>query len=266
VIVRWSYRQWAQSTGVDQLWIFDTKYYLAMTALMMAEALLFLRLARTGGARRVISSIPFHLAVIAAAAVFVLPTAVQIPGYAHLLAFLAERLSLGVGVCVCAVLAAAEPRRVERYAIAAAALLYFGMVYRDERVLNAFEDRLQRAVAPVPPGDRVISLILGDYGMRANAVTHMIDRVCLGRCYSYANYEPSTKQFRIQAVAPNRIVAADYGDSFRLQTGGYVVQDADAPLHAVDITPEGTMRLVTLPTGFKTSVTLWDTLEDSPPR
>ena len=25
----------------------------------------------------------------------------------------------------------------------------------------------------------------------------MIDRICVGHCYSYANYEPSTDQFRI---------------------------------------------------------------------
>jgi hypothetical protein len=264
LIVRWTSRQWAQSTGVDQLFLYDSKYYAAMTALLMAEALLFLRLARTRGARPVVASIPFHLAVIAAAGVFVVPTAIQVPGYGHLLAYIAERLSLGVGVCACALLAAAEPRRIERLAIATAVLLFFAMVYRDERALNVFEDRMQQAVGSVPPGARLVSLIVGDYGLRINAVTHSIDRVCLGRCYSYANYEPSTRQFRIRAVLPNPIVTASYGDSFQLQVGGYLVKDRDVPLYAVDIAPEGRMRVVSLPSGLKTGVTLWDTLEDSP--
>jgi hypothetical protein len=266
VLARWTHRQWAQSTGVDQLWLYDAKYYVAMTALLMVEALLFLRLARRQGARSVFTGVPFHLTALAAAAVFVLPTAIQIPGYAHLLAYIAERLSLGVGVCACALLAAAEPRRVDRYALAAAVLLYFGIVYRDERVLNAFEDRMRQTVAAVPDGGRVISLIFGDYGLRANPAAHIIDRVCLGRCYSYGNYEPSTRQFRIHGVAPNPIVTVDYGDSFQMQIGGYVVKERDVPLYAVDISPDGGMRLVSLPAGYRTGVTLWDILADAPPQ
>jgi hypothetical protein len=262
VLARWTPRQWAQSTSVDQLWLFDSKYYLAMTALLMVYALLFLRLVRTGGARPIVSSITFHLTAIAAAAVFVLPTAVQIPGYAHLLAYLAERLSLGVGVCACALLASAEPRRVERYAIAATAVLFFGMLYRDERALNAFEDRIERAVAAIPPGERVVSGVLGDSGYRVNTTTHMIDRACIGRCYSYANYEPSTKQFRVQTLAPNRIVTADYGDSFRMQIGGYVVKATDEPLWSVQISADGSMRATLLPKGQKVGVMLWDALDD----
>ena len=52
----------------------------------------------------------------------------------------------------------------------------------------------------------------------------MIDRVCLGRCFSYANYEPSTAQFRIRTVAENPYVTARYEDSWRMQNGSYVVQ------------------------------------------
>jgi hypothetical protein len=265
VIARWTHRQWAQSTGVDQLWLYDPKYYVAMTALLMVEALLFLRLARERGARPVLSGIPFHLTALAAAAVFVLPTGIQIPGYAHLLAYIAERLSLGVGVCACALLAAAKPQRVERYAIAVALLVFFGMVYRDERALNVFEGRVQQAVSAVPPNSRVISLVVGDYDLRINASTHAVDRACLGRCYSYSNYEPSTKQFRVQAVARNPIVAADYVDSFRLQVGGYVVREDDLPLYAVTIAQDGGMSVVPLASGQKTGVTLWEVLEDSPP-
>ncbi len=265
VIARWTHRQWAQSTGVDQLWLYDPKYYVAMTALLMVEALLFLRLARARGTRPILSGIPFHLTVLAAAAVFVLPTGIQIPGYAHLLAYIAERLSLGVGVCACALLASAKPERVERTAIGIALLLFFGMLYRDERALNTFEDRIGQAVATVPPNSRVVSLVVGDYDLRINASTHAIDRACLGRCYSYGNYEPSTKQFRVQAVGRNPIVAANYVDSFRLQVGGYVVREDDLPLYAVTIAPDGRMSVLALASGQKTAVSLWEVLEDSPP-
>jgi len=58
-------------------------------------------------------------------------------------------MSLGVGVCVCAVLAAGVPRRFERYALIAVAMLFFGFLYPDERVLNAAEDRMESALAHV---------------------------------------------------------------------------------------------------------------------
>jgi hypothetical protein len=265
VLARWSYRQWAESTGVDQLWLYDSKYYLAMTAMLMIEALLFLRLVRGQGTRAVVSGIPFHLAIIAAGAVFVLPTAVQIPGYAHLLAYISERLSLGVGVCACALLAGASVTRVERFAMAVAVLLFFGMVWRDERALNVFEARMRDAVAAAPAGSRVVSLIAADYDLRVNASTHAIDRVCIGRCYSYANYEPSTKQFRVQATGRSPIVASGYGDSFRLQVGGYVVKEEDLPLYAVNIAPDGRMSLESLAANGKIAMTPWQVLDDAPP-
>jgi len=67
------------------------------------------------------------------------PTRLQIPGYNHALVFIAERMSLAVGVCLCALLAAAPMRAYHRYAMALVALLFFGFLYRDERALNAFE-------------------------------------------------------------------------------------------------------------------------------
>jgi hypothetical protein len=131
--------------------------------------------------------------------------------------------------------------------------------------LNAFEDRVGEAVAAAPQNSRVISLVVSDYDLRINASAHVIDRACLGRCYSYGNYEPSTRQFRVRAIARNPIVAADYMDSFRLQVGGYVVREEDLPLYAVTIAPDGRMSVLPLASGQKTDVTVWDVLEDAPP-
>ena len=69
-----------------------------------------------------VSSVPFQFCVISAAAVFILPTTVLLPGFHHTLVYIAERMSLGVGICVCALLAAGRPRRFERYAMIAVAV------------------------------------------------------------------------------------------------------------------------------------------------
>ena len=127
-------------------------------------------------------------------------------------------------------------------------LLYFGLLYRDERILNRLEDRIAQAAATLAPNQRVISAI-DDPGLRVNAITHMIDRACVGHCYSYANYEPSTAQFRIRVSGESPLVAATYIDSWQLQTGRYVVRPRDLPLFQIDLDPSGNMVVRPLEAG-----------------
>ena len=261
---RWYPEQLTRITGADQVWVFDAKYYVAMVGLLFLWGVLFLNLIRTWGASRVFTSIPFQVFIMSAGGILILPATVFIPGFLHALAFIAERMSLGVGICVCALLAAARPRPFERYAMLALALGFFAFLYRDERVLNGFEDRMDGAVARIAPGQRVVSLV-DDPDLRVNAITHMIDRACLGRCYSFANYEPSTAQFRVRVVAANPIVVKTYGESWNLQTGAYVVKAADEPLYAVDLDESGQVIVRTLKAGTVCGSTYWKILPDLAP-
>jgi hypothetical protein len=88
----------------------------------------------------------------------------------------------------------------------------------------------------------------------------MIDRVCLGRCYSYANYEPSTAQFRVRVVSANPIVAATYEDSWALQGGKYVVKERDLPLYEIRVDQNGRMTSTSLEAGFPVGVSHWNPL------
>jgi hypothetical protein len=164
-----------------------------------------------------------------------------------------------VGICLCALLGAAPIRAYHRYAMGVVALLFFGFLYRDEGALNALEDRMTRLVSQLPSGQRVVSAI-DDPSLRVNALAHMIDRVCLGRCYSYANYEPSTAQFRIRAVAENPIVVSTYADSSNLQEGSYVVKQRDVPLYQVDLDQAGRMAIRVLTAGAQSGITYWKVL------
>jgi hypothetical protein len=150
VLTRWLPSQPALSSGLDQTWVFDGKYYLVLAGLLLVWALMFLGLVRGRGAREVVGSVPFQLCVVGAAVVMILPESVLLPGFAHSLSYIAERMSLGVAVCVCALLAAAPPRMAERWALVAVAIVFFGFVYRDERALNAFEERMQDVVSMAP--------------------------------------------------------------------------------------------------------------------
>jgi hypothetical protein len=255
----WLPQQLVMITGTDQLWVFDDKYLVPFVGLLLVSVLLLVRLLRASGVRNVVSGLPFQIGVLSAAGVFIVPTRLQIPGYNHALVYIAERMSLAVGVCLCALLAAAPMRTYHRYAMAVVALVFFGFLYRDERVLNAFEDQMTRLVWQLPPGRRVVSAI-DDPTLRINALTHMIDRACLGRCYSYANYEPSTAQFRIRAVAESSMVVSTYEDSWRLQTGTYVVKERDLPLYQVDLDQAGHMGIRILAAGAQSGITEWKVL------
>ena len=254
----WSANQIVMTTGADQVWVFDSKYYAVMVALLFVWVVLFLNLTRGGAARQVFTGVPFQLCIVSAAAILILPNTILIPGYKHTLGFVAERMSLGVGICICAFLAGAGARSFERGAIVAVAAVFFAFLYHDERAINALEDRMERMLAVLPPGQRVISAI-DDESLRIN-LAHVIDRACIGHCYSYANYEPSTAQFRVRADAPNPYVTPLYADSWLMQVGSYVVKDRDLPLYQVDLDASGQMVVKSLRAGEACGSTKWNVL------
>ena len=233
--------QVALITGADQLLVFDGKYQWFALALLVLWVVGVVGVFR-GGGKGLLGGAPVHFCLLSAAAIVIFPTWVAIPGYKHALAFIAERLSLPLAVCVCALVAGARPRPWQLGALGALALVFFGTLYRDEGVLNNFEDRLEHLVAQLPPGQRVLNTV-NDSLLRSGPVTHMIDRICVGRCYSYANYEPSTAQFRVRVSGPNPMVAATYADSLAMQTGKYVVQPRDLPLYIVTLNAQGNLAI-----------------------
>jgi hypothetical protein len=258
---RWSFQQITLSTGADQVNVFDAKYSTVFVGLLLVWALLFLQLIKRAGAKQVLVSLPFQFFVLSAAGVFIIPTLVLLPGFQHALVFIAERMSLGVAICVCALLGRAEPRKLERYAMAAVVLVFFGFLYRDERILNSFEDQMQDVVAGLPEGQRVVSAV-DDPTLRTNPLTHMIDRVCIGHCYSYANYEPSTTQFRLRVIAPNPYIISTYDASHELQMGAYVVKESDVPLYQLFLNERGLFSVRSLRIGVPCGEQGWKSLPD----
>ncbi len=261
--VQWSVTQFASATGADRARVFDAKYGLVMTGLLLIWAATLARLLYELGPRAVARTIPLHWCALTAAGIAILPGEVYLSAYNNSLAFISERMSLAEGVCVCALLAAVPMGRVQRYAAVIVALLFFVFLFRDERVLNRFEDRVDRAVAGLPRGQRVVSSIV-DLEPRINPLIHMIDRACLGRCYSYANYEPSTAQFRIRANGPNPFVVSEYSDSWNLQMGEYAVRPGDAPLYALAVSGSGEIIVRNLGAGAVSRVSEWRVFRDRP--
>jgi hypothetical protein len=189
----------------------------------------------------------------------ILPAWVRLPQYQHALAYIADRMALAMGIAVCVLISGAHERRYLYYIAGVVGLVFFGMLYTDESALNAMEDRVQEGVAQLPAGTRVINGI-GTPTLRVSPLDHMIDRACIGRCYSYANYEPSTAQFRVRVVGPSPLVISNYEDSFKLQTGGYVVQERDVPLYQLIADGSGQVYVRELPANNPVTMTIWNPL------
>jgi len=233
-------------TGADQIWIYG-RYYIGIAAATLAVWLFcFQRVLHTRGAARTILDIRFQLCALSAASLVLLPGGVLLPGFRHGLMFVAERMSLAGAVLFCALLASVRLPKPLVGAMAGIALVFFGLTYADDRALNQVETEMERAVAQLPPGQRVVS-VLADPESRVNPLAHLVDRICVGRCFSYANYEPATAQFRVRADHENPFVVSNYDESYSIQTGGYVVKPRDLPLYNIDLCEPGSPRICVAP-------------------
>ena len=230
--VLWYREQIGSITGADQISVYGVRYQMLGIVLAGIWSMLTVEVLRRRGWRRLVLSPLLHIALLTAAAVAIMPSRILIPGYAHALGFIAERMSLAIAVCVCGLAAAARLRPGGSALIGALAAAFFVCLYVDQRAVNRIEDRLERAVSRLPAGARVVSS-LGEPGYRVDPLVHLIDRACVGRCFSYANYEAATRQFRIRAQPGNPFVVTRYADAYALQSGTYQVRASDLPLWGV---------------------------------
>jgi hypothetical protein len=228
----WYRQQIGTVLGADQLSVYGVKFELLRFILMGIWAMLLMEVLRRQGWRRFSLNPALHIALVTAAVTAILPSRILLPGYGHALGFIAERMSLAIAVCACAIAAQARLRPSCIVPIAGLAAVFFACLYVDERAVNRIEERLERSLRQLPPGARVVSA-LAEPEYRVDPLVHLVDRACIGHCFSYANYEAATRQFRIRASPGNPVVVTTYRDSYALQTGTYTVKSSDLPLWGV---------------------------------
>jgi hypothetical protein len=108
--------------------------------------------------------------------------------------------------------------------------VFFLFIYQDTGVLNKMEQRAENLVHDLPYGRRVVETISAPLGWRIWFINHIVDRACIGRCFAYANYEPSSGQFRIRVRPGSPVVAHTPDESETLEMGSYIVQAQDLPM------------------------------------
>ncbi len=235
--VNWSPSQNFAITGLDQLVVFGPKYFLVAAAGLILGTLLLIRLIDLRGAWRT-SHHPLHLTLCAAAGAFLIPGRILLPGESQAISFVAERWSLIVGLSLCVLLGGVKPGRWHIAGTTAAAALFFSFLYMDEGALNRDEDLMEAAVSTLPAGQRLVAAPDPNRERIAPRL-HMVDQACVGKCFSYANYEPSSRAFRIRVRGHNSLVTDNYSDSWAMQSGIYQVRDTDLPLLQISLRGNG---------------------------
>lgn len=231
-VCSWSWSQAYFATGANQVLVFGPDYAFILAGVLFVWLVLLRRLIKERGLMQVVTGIPFQLWLLSAAAVFLLPNRIDFPGYGLPFSYVIDRLSLGAGIMLCAVLGFLPSKPHEKTALLLVTVAFFGLIFLDTWTLNRLEDGIDRAISQLPEGQRV----LGYFPTRIHRMSpllHGLDRACIGHCFSYANYEPSSRQFRLRAQPGNPYVFDEYRDSDAVQTGTYVVQPRDLPVYLV---------------------------------
>jgi hypothetical protein len=228
---RWHSSRLIHLSGVTVFYIYGAKY--AIPALLVLGSWLWTFLAaesrwgwqamrhRTG-----------RLAALAAAAIVVLPTSLDWPGTRHSLHFIDWRMAPWLALLLHAWIGRLAPARFTLGAGSAAAVVFFLFLSADWRVLGGIENAFHEAAKAVPARARVVSgVTTTPLGM--NPLLHMIDRACIGHCFSYGNYEPSSFAFRLRSKPAAMAVMSSPADVNALQTGRYTVRPEDLPLYGI---------------------------------
>jgi hypothetical protein len=222
-------------TGADQFLLFGPRYGIVQMAvlIMILVAVLWDVISRRfEPAAREMYAIPLQLYLLVELGVVLLPDGIRLAGFPAALALLTERITSVSAVLLCCLLAAARPRKWHLAGLSAVAAVFFSFTYQDTAILDRMEAQVERLVRTLPPGQRVLGTIKPTTGSRV-LIQHVLDRACIGHCFSYGNYEPTTGMFRVRALPGNHFNMSDDDSTAQMEDGTYEVQAQDLPAFQV---------------------------------
>jgi hypothetical protein len=219
--------------GSDQLLLFGPRYDVPRIGLIcFAIAALVIdiygRIRKREDLRQY--PIPAQLYIILILAAWLLPDAIRFhPGNSAILALLTERLTSVSAVVFCCLLGVMRPRGWHLLGFTTIAAIFFTFVYQDTTIANNMELQAQQLERTVPRNSRILATIKPLDSSRI-LIQHIADRACIGYCFSYGNYEPSS-EFRVRAMPGNPYVMSDYDLVVDMEDGTYEMQPEDLPAY-----------------------------------
>jgi hypothetical protein len=220
------------SNGADQLALYGQRY----TTLAGAAAVFGILLTGAGLLRRkddfswnaLVLSAELYLITFCGTAL--LPENLRVSIYAAWIGLLVSRLTVVSAILGLCVLGCVKPRAWHLAGFTVLAIVFFSFLYQDTAALNRLESNAESVLSTLPYGARVIPTIFADPEWRIEFIAHVAERACVGRCFAYSNYEPSSGQFRVRARKGSPIVTDSSDDSEDMQGGSYEIQEGDPPL------------------------------------
>jgi hypothetical protein len=192
---------------------------------------------RNGERGRIVRGIPAQLYCVAAACALILPnTIIFSPPANNGFYFISWRMSLISAALACVLLGGVNPRRWHAVGFSLIAAAFFCSAYAEERTINHAEKEVSALVHTLPPGQRVF-FVADEKLISQNRIgwteDHILDRACIGHCFSFANYEAASGIFRLHAAPGNGIVVSNALDSEAMWAGEYAIKPEDIPIFQV---------------------------------
>lgn len=228
----WDTRYFLLLNGANQLALFSNRYLYLMGVVLIFGIACFIHGVVTE--RKSIHARHFRTALeLWAVLIFmaaVIPEVVWLPQYAGPVGMIVARLTSVTAVLGLCLLSSVPPKKWHLAGLAACAIVFFAWIYQDTGDLNRMEQQADELVSHLPYGRRVVETIWAPPESDIPFIDHIVDRACVGRCFAYANYEPSSGQFRIR-VRPGSPVVTDVADATeQMESGEYIVQASDLPM------------------------------------
>lgn len=221
--------------GADQFVLFGRRYHF-IEAAVSGFVLICVVVARLRSNETPVDwasfMIPIQLYVLVELGVFLLPDGIRVKNNPAALALFTERITTISMVLIGCALAVLPPRKWQWIGWMAIAFVFFTFMYQVTGQINRMEAQVERLVRTLPPDQRVMATILRPPDSRV-LIQHILDRACVGYCFSYGNYEPASALFRVRALPGNPYVLTDFDLVASMEEGSYIVQPQDLPVYQV---------------------------------
>jgi len=233
----WRATGFLQLLGQDQLNLFGRRYEILSWVALAWGTVCALAAIYDRSFREQVPSATLRLALelylVAVVATFCLPENLRTNIYAGWIGLLVSRLTLVTAIFGLLVLASLRLPRWSAYGASLLGAVFFLFLYQDTGKLDRMEANARVVVQQLPVGTRIVAVASPPGDWRIEFIHHSIERACIGRCFSFANYEPSSLQFRIRALPGGFFVTDSADKSEAMSSGDYLVQKDDLPLTSI---------------------------------
>jgi len=235
-LVDWDRGPFYLYNGADQLGLFGERYFVLAGAAFFLGVVCFVVELWTRGKDVALWKplvVPFELYLVTFWATSLLPENLRPSLYDGWIGVLGSRLTTISAIWGICLLGFLQPRKWHLAGFGACAVCFFAFLYQDTGWLNRMESNAVALTKSLPPGMRVLGTIWAPEGWRVSFVGHALDRACIGHCFSYANYEPSTREFRVRVKKASPAVTGTSDDAEDMASGEYEVDETDLPMKQV---------------------------------